>query len=131
MSNYGKHHFHLKEYSILQLLYAGTLPAYKSFRIEYSFRWKCTYRHKCSCFYNEMGSKKKKTCNLKKKTFTQIVAVGRFLIFQKMYNDCKSNVSEHQRCTQLNSISVGKEITGIPSRPTGILQHLEVFYILF
>ena len=36
-------------------------------------------------------------------------------------------MSGHQRCTQLNSISVGKEITGIPSRPTGILQHLEVF----
>ena len=30
-SNY----FHLKKYSMLQLLYAGTLPAYKSFRIEY------------------------------------------------------------------------------------------------
>ena len=27
MSNDGKHHFHLKAYSILQLLYAGTLPA--------------------------------------------------------------------------------------------------------
>ena len=51
--------------------------------------------------------------------------------FSKMSNDCKSNVSEDQRCIQLNSISVGKEITGIASRPTGILQHLEVFYILF
>ena len=37
----------------------------------------------------------------KKKTFTQILAVGRFLIFQKnvMFNDCKSNVSAHQSCT--------------------------------
>ena len=35
------------------------------------------------------------------------------------------------KAAQLNSLSVGKEITGIPSRPTGILQHLEVFYILF
>ena len=29
MSNDGKHHFHLKEYSILQLFYAGTLQAQK------------------------------------------------------------------------------------------------------
>ena len=28
MSNDGKRYFHMKEYSILQLLYAGTLPAY-------------------------------------------------------------------------------------------------------
>ena len=35
------------------------------------------------------------------------------------------------KVAQLNSLSVGKETTGIPIRPTGILQHLEVFYILF
>ena len=45
MYNDGKHHFDLNEYSILQLLYAGTLPAYKSFRMEYSFRWKWNYSH--------------------------------------------------------------------------------------
>ena len=89
MSNDGKHHFHLKEYSILQLLYAGNVPAYKSCWIEYSFRWKWTYMHTCSSF-NEMGSKKKKTWNLKKKTFTQIIAVGRFLIFQKCIMTAKA-----------------------------------------
>ena len=49
-----------------------------------------------------MGNKKKKKIGIKmKKTFTQTVAVGRFLIFQKnlMSNDCKSNVSAHQSCT--------------------------------
>ena len=34
------------------------------------------------------------------------------------------------KVAQLNSLSIEKEITGIPGRPTGILQHLEVFYIL-
>ena len=33
----GKHYFHLKEYSILQLLYADTSPAYQNCWIEYSF----------------------------------------------------------------------------------------------
>ena len=66
----------------------------------------------------------------KKKTFTQIVAVGRFLIFQKFLMTAKT-LCLRIKVAQLNSLSVGKEITGIPSRPTGILQHLEVFYILF
>ena len=33
------------------------------------------------------------------------------------------------KVAQLNNLSVGKEITGIPSRPSGRLQHLEVFCI--
>ena len=67
----------------------------------------------------------------KKKTFTQIVAVGRFLIFQKCLITAKE-MCLRIKVAQSNSLSVGKEIsTGIPSRPTGILQHLEVFYILF
>ena len=33
MSNDGKHHFHLNEYTNLQLLYAGTLPAYKYIKV--------------------------------------------------------------------------------------------------
>ena len=66
----------------------------------------------------------------KKKTFTQIVAVGRFLIFQKCRMTAKA-MCLRIKVTQLNILSVGQEITGIPSRPTGILQHLEVFYILF
>ena len=35
------------------------------------------------------------------------------------------------KVAQLNSLSVGKKITGIPSRSTGIMQYLEVVYILF
>ena len=65
----------------------------------------------------------------KKKTFTQIVAVGRFLIFQKIRMTAKE-MCLRIKVAQLNSLSVGKEITVIPSRPTGILQHLEVFDIL-
>ena len=66
----------------------------------------------------------------KKKTFTQIVAVGRFLIFQKIIMTAKA-MCLRIKVAQLNSLSVGKEITGIPSRSTGILHHLEVFYIFF
>ena len=66
----------------------------------------------------------------KKKIFTQIVAIGHFLIFQKCIMTAKA-MCMRIIVAELNSISVGKEITGIPSRPTGILQHLEVFYILF
>ena len=66
----------------------------------------------------------------KKKTFTQIVAVGRFLIFQKCLITAKA-MCLHIKVAPLNSHSVRKEITGILSRATGILQHLEVFYILF
>ena len=84
----------LKEYSILQLLYAGTLPAFKSFRIEYSFRWKWNYRHNPVQFFLMRWEIKRRKNG--KKTFTQIVAV---VIFQKMSNDCKSNVSAHQSCT--------------------------------
>ena len=64
----------------------------------------------------------------KKKTFRQIVAVGRFPIFHKFLMTAKA-MCLRIKVAQLNSLSVGKEITGIPSRPTGILQHLEVFYI--
>ena len=67
---------------------------------------------------------------IKKKTLTQIVAVGRFLIFQKILMTAKA-MCLPIKVAQLNSLSVGKEITGIPSRPTGKLQHLDVFYILF
>ena len=66
----------------------------------------------------------------KKKIFTQIVAVGRFLIFQKCLITAKE-MSLRIKVAQLNSLSVGKEFTGILSRPTGILLQLEVFYILF
>ena len=45
-------------------------------------------------------------------------------------NDCKINLSAHQSCTIEQSFG-WKKITRIPSRPTGILQHLEVFYIFF
>ena len=62
----------------------------------------------------------------KKKTFTQIVAVGRFLIFQKFLMTAKA-MCLRIKVAQLNSLSVGKVVTGIPSRPTGILQH----YVLF
>ena len=55
----------------------------------------------------------------KKKTFTQIVAVGRFLILQKILMTAKA-MCLRIKVAQLNSLSVGKEITGIPSRPTGI-----------
>ena len=63
----GKHYFHLKEYSILQLLYADTSPAYKNCRIEYSFRWKWNYRYTYfnAVFFNEMGNKKKKIWEIK------------------------------------------------------------------
>ena len=64
-----------------------------------------------------------------KKTFTQIVAVGCFLTFQNILMTAKA-MCLCIKVAQLNSLSVGKEITGISSRPTGILQHLEVFYIL-
>ena len=52
-------------------------------------------------------------------TFTQIVAVGRFLIFQKILMTAKA-MCLRIKVAQLNSLSVGKEITGIPSRPTRI-----------
>ena len=35
------------------------------------------------------------------------------------------------KVAQLNSLSVRKEITGIPSRPTGILQHWKCFTYSF
>ena len=95
MSNDGKHHFHLKEYSILQNLIVYIKVSELNTPSDGNGITGIP-------FLNEMGIKKKKT-------FTQIVAVGRFLILQKMSNDCKSNVSAH----------------------TGILQHWEVFYILF
>ena len=66
----------------------------------------------------------------KKKTFTQIVAVGRFLICQKCLITANA-MCLRIKVAQLNSLSAGKEITGILGRPTGILQQLEVFYILF
>ena len=83
-------------------------------------------------FFNEMGNKKKKKMGIKKKkTFTQIVAGGRFLIKKNVdpYNDCTSNVSDCLRIkvAQSNSLSAGKEITGMLSRPIGISQYLEVF----
>ena len=63
----------------------------------------------------EMGNKKKYK-------FTQIVAVARFLIFQMrildIYNDYKSKV------VQLNSISVGKEITGIEKPKHTVSQYV-------
>ena len=64
----------------------------------------------------------------KKKTFrpTHIVVVGRFLILTTFLMTAKS-MFLRIKVAQLNSLSVGKEITGIPSRPTGILQHFEVF----
>ena len=71
-----KHYFHLKQYSIMQLLYADTSPAYQNCRIEYSFRWKC------AVFFNEVGNKKEENMGNKKKKITQIVAVAYFLIFQ-------------------------------------------------
>ena len=71
-----------------------------------------------------MGIKKKKTyancCSWTLSHFSKNV----------MSNDCKSNVSAHQSCT-IEVFRFVKEITRILSRPTGILQHLEVFYILF
>ena len=63
--------------------------------------------------------------NKKKKKFTQIVAVARFLIkknfkckFEKFLMTTKA-MCLHIKVAQLNNLSVGKEITGIPSRPTG------------
>ena len=75
MSNDGKHHFHLKEYSILQLLYAGMNTPSDGNGI--------TGIHS-AVFVNEIANKKKKKweINLNKKKFTQVVAVARFLIFQ-------------------------------------------------
>ena len=55
---------------------------------------------------------------------------GCFLIFQKILTTAKA-MCLCIKVAQLNSLLFGKEITGIPGRPTGILQHLEVFYILF
>ena len=48
----------------------------------------------------------------KKKTFTQIVAVGGFLIFPKCLMTAKA-MCLRIKVAQLNSLSVGKEITGI------------------
>ena len=58
----------------------------------------------CS-FFNEMGI-------IKKKTFMQIVAVGRFLSFQKVLMTVKA-MCLRIKVAQLNSLSVGKEITGM------------------
>ena len=65
----GKHYFHLKEYSILQLLYADTSPAYQNCRIE------CTHSDgngitgiPSAVFFNEMGNKKKKIGEKKRRT---------------------------------------------------------------
>ena len=51
----------------------------------------------------------------KKKTFTQIIAVGRFLFFQKFIMTAKA-MCLRIKVAQLNRLSVGKELTGIPSR---------------
>ena len=67
----------------------------------------------------------------KKKTFTQTVAVGRFLIFQNIALMTAKAMSAHQTCT-IEVFRLEKKLQAyFNSRPTGILQHLEVFYILF
>ena len=74
-----------------------------------------------------MGNKKKKTL----RKLSQLHAFSFFKCkFEKFLMTAKA-MCLRIKVAQLNSISVGKEITGVPSRPTGILQHLEVFYIHF
>ena len=112
MSNDGKHHFHLMEYSILQLLYAGTSPAYKSCRIEYSFRWKWNYS---PVFL--MGWEIKRRKNLCK--LSQLDAFPFFKCkFLKFLMNAKA-MCLRIKVAQLNTLSVAKEMTCIPSRPTG------------
>ena len=73
MSYDGKDYIHLKEYSIMQLLYAATSPAY--IQVVYLNNPSDGKGIRGIPSAVEMGNKKKKT-------FTKIVAVARFLIFQ-------------------------------------------------
>ena len=82
MSNDGKHHFHLKEYSILQLLYAGILHIQVSELNTPSDGDGITGIS--AVFFNEMGNKKKKKWELKRrKPLRKLSQLDAFSFFKK------------------------------------------------
>ena len=99
MSNDVKHNFHLKEYSILQLLYAGTLP-YIYIKVSELNTAVLLQMEMELQVPSAWGKKEEKKMGIKKKkTFYANCRSWTLSHFSKMYNYCKSNVSAHQSCT--------------------------------
>ena len=74
-------------------------------------------------FFNEIGNKKKKKWELKRRRnlrkLSQLHAFSFFKCkFEKFLMTAKA-MCLHIKVAQLNTLSVEKEITGIPSRPSG------------
>ena len=122
----GKHYLHMNEYSILQLFMQAHRLHIKIAELNTHSDGNGIIQAYLVQFFNEMGNKKKKIWKIKIRTnlrnSSQLHTFSFFKCkFWEISNDCKISVSAHQSCT----IEVFRLET------TGILQYLEVFYILF